>query len=53
MSVRTFLVLYLVFQVLLLHEQLFAEGTISALAHLGGGLAGVVVYFGWRKDWLP
>ncbi len=53
MPVRIFLVIYLLFQVILLYEQLFAEGNISALGHLGGGLAGVVMYFTWKKGWLP
>lgn len=53
MSVRTFLIIYLLFQILLLHEQLFAEGNISALAHLGGGFAGLVIYFAWRRGWVP
>ncbi len=53
MSVRVFLVIYLVFQVFLLYEQLFAEGNISALGHLGGGFAGVVIYFTWKKGWIP
>ncbi len=53
MPVRVFLVIYLLFQVFLLYEQLFAEGNVSAMAHLGGGLAGVVIFFTWNKGWIP
>lgn len=53
MPVRVFLVIYLLFQIILLYEQLFAEGNVSAMAHLGGGLAGVVVFFTWKRGWVP
>lgn len=53
MPVRVFLGIYLLFQVFLLHEQLFAEGNVSAMAHLGGGLAGVLIFFTWKKGWIP
>jgi len=53
MPVRVFLVIYLVFQFFLLYEQLFAEGNVSAMAHLGGGLAGVIIFFSWRRGWIP
>jgi membrane associated rhomboid family serine protease len=52
-SVRIYLAGYLVIQFLLLYDQLFLSGNISALAHLGGGFAGALVWWAWRKKWLP
>lgn len=52
-SIRTYLIVYLIIPVILLHEQVFANGNVSALAHLGGGLAGAVIWIAWRQKWLP
>lgn len=43
---------YLGIQLVLLSEQLFGGGNISALGHLGGAVAGVLIYYGWRRGWL-
>jgi membrane associated rhomboid family serine protease len=40
-------------QLLVLYDQLFMEGQVSALAHLGGGAAGALIWLAWRFDWLP
>lgn len=40
-------------QLLVLNEQLFYEGQVSALAHLGGGLAGLLIWAAWRLRLLP
>ncbi len=53
MSVRVFLFVYLAMQLLLLHEQIFHNGMVSALAHLGGGFAGAVIWWAWRRGWMP
>lgn len=53
MSVITWIIIYMLFQVLAVHEQLFDDGTVSALAHLGGGLMGVFVYLLWKRGWIP
>ncbi len=51
--VTIYLAIYGGFQLLVLYEQLFLDGRVSALAHLGGGLAGLLIWLAWRKDWLP
>lgn len=51
--VRVYLGVFMAYQVVLLHSQLFGDGNVSALGHLGGGLAGVVIYFGWQRGLLP
>lgn len=51
--VTIYLVVYGGFQLLVLYEQLFMDGRVSALAHLGGGLAGGLIWLAWRYDWLP
>jgi membrane associated rhomboid family serine protease len=38
---------------LVLQEQLAGESLVSALAHLGGGAAGVAIWILWRRGWLP
>jgi len=53
MSVITWMVIYMFFQILDLHEQLFNDGAVSALAHIGGGLAGVLVFLMWKRGWIP
>ncbi|WAC20293.1 rhomboid family intramembrane serine protease [Luteolibacter sp. SL250] len=53
MSVKAFIILYFALQFVLLHQQIFLNGTVSALAHLGGGLAGAVIWWAWKKNWLP
>jgi len=53
LSVRIYLIGYLIIQFLLLHDQLFYSGNISALAHLGGGLSGAIIWWAWRMKWLP
>lgn len=53
MSVKMFLIAYLALQILLLHEQIFFQGATSALAHLGGGFAGAVIWWAWRSNRLP
>jgi len=53
MSVITWLVIYLLFQIIAVHEQLFLGGTVSALSHIGGGLAGVLVFLLWKRGWIP
>lgn len=47
-----YVAVYLAFQLVLLSEQLFHEGRISALGHLGGAFAGLLIYKGWRRGWL-
>lgn len=51
--VRYFLFIYLGIQGFLLYEQLYADGAVSALGHLGGGLAGLVIFGGWKWKLLP
>ncbi len=51
--VTIYLVIYGGLQLFILYEQLFMDGRVSALAHLGGGLAGLVIWFAWKRDWLP
>lgn len=53
LPVRVYLGIFLIFQLVLLYQQLFLDGKISALGHLGGGLAGMIIYFGWKKGKLP
>ena len=53
MSVITWLVIYLIFQIMALHEQLFLGGEGSALAHIGGGLTGALVFGLWKRGWVP
>ncbi len=53
LPIQFFLILYLLLQVLLLYQQLFEDGNVSALGHLGGGLAGLVIFMGWKYKWLP
>lgn len=51
--VSIYLLIYGLFQLLLLYEQLAFDGRVSALAHLGGGLMGALIWLAWRYDWLP
>ncbi len=51
--VSIYLLIYGGFQLLLLYEQLAFDGRVSALAHLGGGLMGALIWLAWRHDWLP
>jgi membrane associated rhomboid family serine protease len=53
LPVRYFLLAYLGIQGFLLYEQVYADGTVSALGHLGGGLAGLVIFAGWKWKLLP
>ncbi len=53
LPVRLFLLLYVLIQFILLYQQIYLEGNISAMAHLGGGLAGLVIYYGWKQKVLP
>jgi len=53
MGVITWLVIYLLLQGAIAYEQLFLEGNVSALAHIGGGLAGAGVFLLWKRGWLP
>ncbi len=53
MSVITWIVIYMLLQVVSVHEQLFMGGGVSALAHIGGGFAGAAVYGLWKRGWLP
>jgi len=53
MSVITWLVIYMILQVIVVYEQLFMEGGVSALSHIGGGIAGVVLFALWKRGWLP
>lgn len=53
MSVITWLVIYMILQMIVVYEQLFMEGDVSALAHIGGGIAGMVVYALWKRGWVP
>lgn len=46
-------VVYAALQFVLLHAQLVDDGQISALAHIGGGALGWLIWYGWRRDWLP
>jgi len=52
MSVITWLVLYMLFQVAVVYEQPFMEGNVSALSHIGGGMAGVGVFWLWKRGWV-
>ncbi len=47
-----YLLIFGAVQLLILWEQLFFNGQISALAHIGGGLAGACIWGCWRKGWL-
>ena len=51
--VRYFVGIFMLFQLVLLHDQLIGDGNISALGHLGGGLAGVLIFWGWKYAKLP
>jgi membrane associated rhomboid family serine protease len=51
--VRVYVGFFILLQFVLLYNQLFLDGRISALAHLGGGLAGIIIFFGWKKGSLP
>lgn len=53
MPVRFFLGIYILFQFILLYQQIYADGNVSALGHLGGGLAGVLIFYSWKYKWLP
>jgi len=53
LPVRFFLLIYVGLQFFLLYEQIYAEGSVSALGHLGGGLAGLLLFAGWKFKWLP
>lgn len=53
LPVRFFLLIYLGLQFFLLYEQIYADGNVSALGHLGGGLAGLVIFGGWKYKVLP
>jgi membrane associated rhomboid family serine protease len=53
LPVRLYVAGYLIIQLILLREQLFYGGVVSALAHLGGGLAGGLIWRAWKKGWLP
>lgn len=53
LPVRFFLVIYVLIQFVLLYQQIYMEGNISAMAHLGGGLAGLVIFYGWKQKVLP
>ncbi|TVR76647.1 MAG: rhomboid family intramembrane serine protease [Chitinophagaceae bacterium] len=53
MPVRVYVGIFLLFQLFLLYSQLFLDGNISALGHLGGGFAGVIIYFAWKKGVIP
>jgi len=53
LPVRFFLLIYVLIQFVLLYQQIYLEGNISAMAHLGGGLAGLVIYYGWKQKVLP
>ena len=48
-SARAALVGWLLFQLFLAGQQLAGLGSISALAHLGGAIAGAVAWFAWRE----
>ncbi len=51
--VTVYFAVYAGLQLLVLNEQLFYAGQVSALAHLGGGLAGLVIWAAWRARLLP
>ncbi|MCC5865809.1 MAG: rhomboid family intramembrane serine protease [Wenzhouxiangella sp.] len=51
--VTIYLLVYGGFQLFILYEQLFMDGRVSALAHLGGGLAGFLIWLAWQKNYLP
>jgi membrane associated rhomboid family serine protease len=53
MGVVTWLVIYLLLQVVIAYEQLFLNGNVSAMAHIGGGLAGAAVFLLWKRGWIP
>jgi membrane associated rhomboid family serine protease len=48
-----FFALYLALDLVNLHAQLFGGGRVSALAHLGGGATGALIWLAWRRGWLP
>ncbi|HEY7885115.1 MAG TPA: rhomboid family intramembrane serine protease [Cellvibrionaceae bacterium] len=52
-AVWIYLLLFGSLQLFILWEQLYGQGQISALAHIGGGVAGLIIWWGWRKGWLP
>ncbi len=53
LPVMVFLVLYLGFELVALYAQLTGVGRVSALAHLGGGGMGALIWLAWRRGWLP
>lgn len=52
-NIYVYLTLYGGLQLILAYEQLFQAGEVSALAHLGGGLAGLLIWIAWRRRWIP
>lgn len=51
--VTVYFAIYGGLQLLVLNDQLFHDGQVSALAHLGGGLAGFAIWAAWRARLLP
>ncbi|MCC5839960.1 MAG: rhomboid family intramembrane serine protease [Opitutales bacterium] len=51
--VKVYLAVFVGLQVVMVYEQLWGQGSISALAHLGGAAAGALIFLGWRRGWLP
>jgi membrane associated rhomboid family serine protease len=51
--VTVYFAIYGGLQLLILYEQLVLDGQVSALAHLGGGAAGLLIWLAWRRNWLP
>lgn len=50
--VKVYLLIFLGLQFFMVYEQLYQNGTVSALGHLGGAGAGAIIYFAWRRGWI-